>query len=48
LKFDRVPVAEPTTTAYYERFGFVVREVDHSNPLMILPIWSVNDLFGGR
>lgn len=37
-----------TTTSYYEKFGFVLRETDQPNPIMILPIWSVNDLFNRR
>ena len=32
------------TTAMYEKFGFGKKDNDHF-PLMILPIWSINDLF---
>jgi len=34
------------TTTLYERFGFKVAPNEGVHPLMILPIWSVNDLFG--
>lgn len=33
------------TTHFYSKMGFAQRE-DGSHPLMILPIWTVRDLFG--
>ncbi|MCZ4351522.1 hypothetical protein O4H61_03245 [Roseovarius aestuarii] len=33
------------TTGLYTRFGFNVAPNETNHPLMILPIWSVNDLF---
>lgn len=36
------------TTALYERFGFGVAPDEGSNPLMILPIWTVVDLFSAK
>lgn len=35
------------TTAFYERHGFGVVE-STKNPLMVIPIWTVNDLFQAR
>jgi GNAT superfamily N-acetyltransferase len=35
------------TTVLYEKYGFTKRE-DVTNPLMILPVWSLQDLFEGR
>lgn len=35
------------TTVLYEKYGFTKRE-DVVNPLMILPVWSLQDLFGPR
>lgn len=35
------------TTKLYEKYGFTKRE-DVANPLMILPVWSLHDLFGNR
>lgn len=33
------------TTELYKKFGFVIAPDEETHPLMILPIWSVNDLF---
>lgn len=33
------------TTRLYQRFGFGIAPDEDSHPLMILPIWSVRDLF---
>lgn len=33
------------TTKLYDKFGFKVAPDEDQHPLMILPIWSVNDLF---
>jgi len=33
------------TTALYEKYGFTKRD-DDATPLMILPVWSLQDLFG--
>lgn len=33
------------TTALYEKFGFGIAPNEEKHPLMILPIWSVHDLF---
>lgn len=32
------------TTRLYEKYGFGVRETDTPNPMMVLPIWSLNDI----
>lgn len=36
------------TTGIYQKYGFGTAkgEEDSSTPLMILPIWSLDDLFG--
>jgi hypothetical protein len=34
------------TTKLYERYGFGKKDADPV-PLMILPVWSLYDLFGG-
>lgn len=34
------------TTKLYAKYGFGVVEPDEPNPLMIVPIWTLNDLFG--
>lgn len=39
------------TTKLYDSFGFKIAPNENTHPLMILPIWSVNDLFtksGGK
>ncbi|TGQ20942.1 MAG: N-acetyltransferase [Mesorhizobium sp.] len=36
------------TTALYSKYGFAVAPDEDKFPLMILPIWSINDLFEGR
>lgn len=36
------------TTRLYEKFGFGIAPDEELHPLMILPIWSVNDLFNNR
>ena len=33
------------TTKFYHKMGFVQRE-SAQHPLMILPIWTIRDLFG--
>jgi ribosomal protein S18 acetylase RimI-like enzyme len=35
------------TTKFYERHGFGLRD-DGLTPLMVLPVWSLNDLFGQK
>jgi hypothetical protein len=35
----------PKTTKFYERHGFGFRD-DGMTPLMVLPVWSLNDLMG--
>ncbi|MBD3756041.1 MAG: GNAT family N-acetyltransferase [Gammaproteobacteria bacterium] len=34
------------TTKLYKKYGFGMAPKEGANPLMILPIWSINDLFG--
>lgn len=34
------------TTDFYKKMGFKVAPNEKANPLMILPIWSIEDLFG--
>lgn len=34
------------TTKFYEKNGFVVRD-EATNPLMIIPYWTIRDLFQG-
>jgi len=34
------------TTELYERYGFGIRGRGDPNPMMILPIWSLNDVLG--
>jgi GNAT superfamily N-acetyltransferase len=36
------------TTVYYSRFGFRAPEDDKPHPLMILPVWTLYDLFGPK
>ena len=36
------------TTRLYSRYGFIVREESERCPLMILPVWSLIDLFEDR
>lgn len=38
------------TTEFYQKFGFSLApdESENHNPLMILPIWTISDLFEGR
>lgn len=36
------------TTALYTKYGFAVAPDEDKFPLMILPIWSITDLFEGR
>lgn len=33
------------TTALYSKYGFGIAPNEERNPLMVLPIWSLNDLF---
>lgn len=35
-----------STTKYYEKHGFGVREEGTINPMMVLPIWSLTELMG--
>jgi hypothetical protein len=34
-------------TALYAKYGFTKRD-DNANPLMILPVWSLRDLFAPK
>lgn len=36
------------TQKFYRSMGFVQKEDDHMNPLMVLPIWTIQDLIEGR
>lgn len=36
------------TTDYYGKFGFKVAPKENDNPLMLIPIWSLQDLFGAE
>lgn len=36
------------TTKLYTKFGFAIAPDEGRIPLMILPIWSINDLFEGK
>jgi len=35
------------TTRLYDRYGFAIRQ-DGVSPLMVLPIWTLNDLFAPK
>lgn len=36
------------TTRLYDKFGFKIAPGEKRNPLMILPIWSISDLFSDQ
>lgn len=36
------------TTKLYQRYGFAIAEEEDKMPLMILPIWTLRDLFEGK
>lgn len=36
------------TTKLYTKFGFGIAPNEESNPLMVLPIWTLNDLFNNQ
>jgi len=36
------------TTELYQKFGFALAPGEGRLPLMILPVWSVNDLFSAE